>query len=67
MVWAVPVLENIFVTPRPISLSLTNLLSVSLVTLCWGLSTTTWPIVLGNAKDLVSAGSDTGVSLLVWG
>ena len=67
IVWAVPVPENIFVTPIPISVSLTNLFNVSFVRLCWVLSTTTLPIVPGTANDFVSAGSETGVSLLVWG
>ena len=41
--------------------------SVSFVRLCWGLSTTTLPIVPEVANDFVSEGSETGVSLLVWG
>ena len=67
IVWEVPVWETILVIPIPIPVSLTYLFNVSLVILCWGLSTTTWPILSGTAKDFVSAGSETGVSLLVWG
>ena len=49
------------------SVSLIYLLRVSLVILFWVLSTTTLPIVSGTAKDVVSGGSESGVSLFVYG
>ena len=67
IVWAVPECETISVIPIPISPSIIYLLSVSFVKLFWVLSTTTSPIVPGTANDFVSFGSESGVSLLVWG
>ena len=67
IVWAIPVADWILVIPTPMFVSLTNLFNVSLVTLFWTSLTTTSPIKSALAKDFVSAGSATGLSLLTWG
>ena len=59
--------ERISVNPIPISPSLNNLLTVSLVKLLRTSLTTTSPISEEDAKDFVSSGSAFGLSRLIWG
>ena len=68
IVWAIPVeLETIFVIPIPTRLSDKNLETVSFVMLFLTSSTITSPIKEEDACDLVSLGSDLGLSLAVCG
>jgi hypothetical protein len=61
----VDALETMFVTPIPIPSSNSNLVRVSFVILFLGSFDTTSPTGVDSANDLVSLGSDSGLSLLV--
>ena len=68
IVWAVPAeLEMILVIPTPTSISWLYFSKVSLVILLFTSSTTTLPTKSDCAKDLAASGSETGLSLSVWG
>ena len=51
------------VIPTPTWKSFSDFTSASLVTLCFGSSITTSPIISEDAKDVDSFGSDIGLSL----
>ena len=65
IVCAVPVTELILVIAIPTPSSLVNLVKFSLVILFLTSLTTTSPISSGTAKETASAGSTTGLSLLI--
>ncbi len=67
IVCAIPVVENISVIPTPIALSELILSIVSFVILFLGSLVLTRPIKFDAAKQDAGSGSETALSLLVYG